>query len=48
MLWTLLVILIVLWALGYGFNVAGSLVHLLLLLALVVLVAQLITGRRID
>jgi hypothetical protein len=34
------------WLLGFGFHVAGSLIHLLLVIALVVLVIQLITGRR--
>ncbi|MCC6327483.1 MAG: lmo0937 family membrane protein [Acidobacteria bacterium] len=48
MLWTIIIILVVLWALGYGFAGAavGGLIHLLLVLALVVLVIQLITGRR--
>jgi hypothetical protein len=46
MLWTIFAILLILWLLGWGFNVAGSLVHLLLVIALVVLVINLITGRR--
>lgn len=46
MLWTIAVILIVLWLLGFGFHVAGGLIHLLLVIALVVIVVQLITGRR--
>jgi hypothetical protein len=46
MLWTLLVILLVMWALGLGFGVAGNLVHLLLLVALVVLIVQVLQGRR--
>ncbi len=46
MLWTVFVIILVLWALGFGFHVAGSLIHLLLIVALVVLVFNLITGRR--
>lgn len=48
MLWTILIILLVLWALGYGFAGAavGNLIHILLVLALVVLVVQLVTGRR--
>lgn len=46
MLWTLLGVLIVLWLLGFVTNVAGNLVHLLLVVALVVLVAQFLTGRR--
>ena len=46
MLWALIVILVVLWLLGFGFHIAGSLIHLLLVIALIVLVFQLITGRR--
>ena len=47
MLWTIILILIVLWALGYGFvPAAGGLIHLLLVIALIVLIVQLITGRR--
>ena len=46
MLWTLLVILLVLWILGFSFSVGGGLIHLLLVVALVVLVFQLISGRR--
>jgi hypothetical protein len=46
MLWTIFAILIVLWLLGWGFHVAGSLIHLLLVVALVVAVVSLLTGRR--
>jgi Family of unknown function (DUF5670) len=47
MLWTLLAILLLMWALGLGFGVAGSLVHILLAVALVVLVIQLVQGRKV-
>ena len=47
MLWTLLVILFVLWLLGLATNVVGGLIHVLLVVALIVLVYQLITGRRV-
>jgi hypothetical protein len=48
MLWTIIIILLVLWALGFGFAGAqlGSLIHLLLVIAVIVLVVQLVTGRR--
>jgi Family of unknown function (DUF5670) len=46
MLWTIFAILIILWLLGYGFHVAGGLIHLLLVVALVVVVINLVTGRR--
>ena len=48
MLWTILVILVVMWALGFGFGVAGSLIHILLVLALVVLIVNLIQGRGVG
>jgi len=47
MLWTILLILLVMWALGLGFGVAGNLVHVLLVVALVVLVLQVLQGRRV-
>lgn len=49
MLWTILIVLLVLWALGFGFAGAavGNLVHILLVLALVVLILQLVRGRRV-
>lgn len=48
MLWTIILILLVLWALGFGFAGAqlGSLIHLLLVIAVIVLIVQLVTGRR--
>jgi hypothetical protein len=46
MLWTILVILVVLWLLGLVASVGGAFIHLLLVLALIVFVAQLVSGRR--
>lgn len=46
MLWTILAIILVLWALGLIAGIGGSLIHLLLLVAGLVLIVQLITGRR--
>lgn len=47
MLWTIAVILLVLWLLGaFAFQVGGGLIHLLLVLAVIVVVWQLVTGRR--
>jgi len=47
MLYTIVVILLILWLLGFfAFHVAGGLIHLLLVLALIVFVDQLIRGRR--
>jgi len=46
MLWTIFVVLLVLWLLGFTFHVAGSLIHILLVIALIVLVINLVSGRR--
>jgi hypothetical protein len=46
MLWTILVILVILWLLGFSFEIGGSLIHILLVIALIVLVYNLISGRR--
>ena len=47
MLWTIAVILLILWALGFGFHVAGGLIHLLIVLAVIVFIVHLIQGRRV-
>jgi hypothetical protein len=48
MLYTIAVILLVLWLLGFFVvHVGGGLIHLLLVIALVVIVYQLVTGRRV-
>ena len=46
MLWTIIGILLLLWILGFSFHVAGGLIHILLVIAVVVAIFQLISGRR--
>ncbi|MGA3080437.1 MAG: lmo0937 family membrane protein [Terracidiphilus sp.] len=46
MLWTIFVIILVLWLLGFSLHIAGGLIHILLVIALVVLVFNLLAGRR--
>ena len=46
MLWTIFVVLLILWLLGFSFHIGGALIHLLLVIAVVVLVINLISGRR--
>jgi len=46
MLWTILVILVVLWLLGFIGHVGGGLIHILLVIAAIILVYNLIAGRR--
>jgi hypothetical protein len=47
MLWTIFAVLLILWLLGFSFHVGGALIHLLLVIAVVVLLVNLITGRRV-
>jgi hypothetical protein len=47
MLWTIVAILVLLWALGLAFKVASGLIHILLVIALIVIVFRLISGRRV-
>ncbi len=42
MIWTIIVVLFVLWALGFSLNVGGNLVHTLLVIALIVFVVNLL------
>jgi hypothetical protein len=47
MLWTVVVLLLILWLLGFTMHVAGGLIHILLVIALVVVVFRLLSGRRV-
>jgi len=46
MLWTIVAVLLILWLLGFSLHVAGGLIHLLLVVALVMIVINLVSGRR--
>jgi hypothetical protein len=46
MLWTILVILLVLWLIGFLGHIGGGLIHLLLVIALIVFIINLVSGRR--
>ena len=46
MLWTLIAVFLILWLLGFSFSIGGSLIHLLLVVALIIFVINLISGRR--
>ncbi len=47
MLWTIVVILLVLWLLGFSLNIAGGIIHVLLVIALIVGLIQLFSGRKV-
>jgi len=46
MLWTVLIVLLILWLLGFTLHIGGGLIHLLLVVGLIVLVINLVGGRR--
>ena len=46
MLWTIFVVLVILWLLGFTLHIGGGLIHILIVVAVVVLIYNLITGRR--
>jgi hypothetical protein len=48
MLWTIVALLAILWLLGFSFNVGGGLVHLLLVVALIAVVFNVVSGRRVT
>ncbi|CAG9622056.1 lmo0937 family membrane protein [Sutcliffiella rhizosphaerae] len=46
MLWTIFAVLLILWLLGFSFDIAGNLIHIVLVIALIALVYNLFIGRR--
>ncbi len=46
MLWTIFAILVILWLLGWAFHVAGNMIHLLLVIAIIVALISLVGGRK--
>jgi hypothetical protein len=45
LLWAIIVVLVVFWLLGFAIHIGGSLIHILLVIALILLVYNLVTGR---
>ncbi len=46
MLWTLVVLLLIFWVLGLAFKIAAGFIHILLVIAIVLIIVNLVTGRR--
>ena len=46
LLWIIIVVLVILWLGGFAMHVGGGLIHLLLVIAVIVLIFQIVTGRR--
>jgi len=43
MLWTIIIVLFVLWALGFGFSIGGGLIHILLVIAIIAIIIRLLS-----
>jgi hypothetical protein len=46
LIWTIVVVLFVLWLLGFALQIGGGLIHLLLILAIIGIIYNLLVGRR--
>ena len=46
MLWTIVAVLLIMWLLGFSMHIGGGIVHILLVVALVAIVFNLLSGRR--
>ena len=46
MIWTIFVVILIMWLLGFSLHIAGGMIHLLLVLALIILIYNLVTGSR--
>lgn len=47
LLWLIIIILVILWLGGFAFHVGGSLIHILIVIALILLIYRLATGRKV-
>lgn len=47
MLWTLVAVFLILWLLGFSMSIGGGFIHILLVVAVILIVFNLISGRRV-
>jgi Family of unknown function (DUF5670) len=47
LLWVIIIVLILLWLGGFSLHIGGSLIHILIVIALILLIVRLATGRRV-
>ena len=47
MLWTIAIAILVLWALGFIAAIGGALIHVLLVIGLILIIVQLVTGKKV-
>lgn len=46
-LWLIIIILVILWLGGFAMHVGGGLIHILIVIALILLIVRLVSGRRV-
>ena len=46
-LWLVIIVLVILWLAGFSLNIGGSIIHILLVIALVLLIYRLATGKKV-
>jgi len=42
-MWTIIIVLLILWLLGFSFNLGGNLIHTLLVIALIVFIIRMLS-----
>jgi len=47
LLWLIIIVLVVLWLAGFSMSIGGSLIHVLLVIALIILIYRLATGKKV-
>ena len=47
LLWLIVVVLVVLWLLGFALKIGGGIIHILLVIAVIVVIYRLVTGRKV-
>jgi hypothetical protein len=47
LLWLIVIIIVIMWLAGFTLNIGGGLIHLLLVIALIIVVVRLATGRKV-
>jgi hypothetical protein len=47
LLWLIIIILIILWLGGFAMHIGGGLIHILIVIALILLIVRLVSGRRV-
>ena len=47
LLWLIIIVLIILWLGGFALHIGGGLIHILIVIALILLISRLVTGRRV-